>query len=148
MQSSILTPAAALVVWSLAVMLWMMVTRFRALGAARIDLGKAPPGGRGQDLEGRIPDEVQWKAHNYAHLMEQPTLFYAAVLILALSGANWVDVSLAWAYTLIRVVHSLWQGTVNRIPARFGLFLVSSLCLIVLAVRALLATMASPLITL
>ena len=146
MQSSILTPAAALVVWSLIVMAWMMATRFSAFAAAGIDLGKAPPGGRGQDLEGRIPGQVQWKAHNYAHLMEQPTLFYATTVILALSGANHWDISLAWAYVLIRVVHSLWQGTVNRIPVRFALFFVSSLCLAVLAIRALLATIASPLV--
>lgn len=146
MQSSILTPAAVLVVWSLVVMAWMMATRFKAFGVAGIDLRKAPPGGRGQDLEGRIPSEVQWKAHNYAHLMEQPTLFYAAALILALSGASGFDVTLAWGYVLLRVVHSVWQGTVNRIPVRFMLFFASSLCLAVLAIRALLATIASPLV--
>jgi hypothetical protein len=148
MQSSILTPAAVLVLWSLIVMLWMMVSRFVAFGGANIDLRKAPAGGRGQDLEGRIPAIANWKAHNYAHLMEQPTLFYATVFILAMSGASGFDVSLAWAYTLIRIVHSLWQTTINRIPVRCGLFLVSSVCLIFLAIRALLATMASPLITL
>lgn len=148
MQSSILTPAAVLVVWSLIVMLWMMVSRFGAFKAANIDLNKAPPGGRGQDLEGRIPGSVQWKSHNYAHLMEQPTLFYATVFILAMSGASGFDVTLAWGYALIRVVHSIWQGTINRIPVRFMLFFASSLCLIVLALRAVAATLASPLVTL
>jgi hypothetical protein len=148
MQSSILTPAAALVVWSLIVMLWMVVSRFSAFGEAKIDLGKAPPGGRGQDLEGKIPAIANWKAHNYAHLMEQPTLFYATVLILAMSGATRLDVALAWGYVLIRVVHSVWQSTVNRIPVRSALFFTSSACLIVLALRALVATLASPLITL
>lgn len=148
MQSSILTPAAALVVWSLVVMLWMMVTRFKAFSVAGIDLKRAPPGGRGQDLEGRIPGEVQWKAHNYAHLMEQPTLFYAAAVILALSGASGFDVAMAWGYVLLRVAHSIWQGTVNRIPVRFMLFFASSLCLAVLAIRAFMATIASPLVTL
>ena len=123
-----------------------MAARFNAFAAAGIDLGKAPPGGRGQDLEGRIPGQVQWKAHNYAHLMEQPTLFYATTVILALSGANHWDITLAWAYVLIRFVHSLWQGTVNRIPVRFALFFVSSLCLAILALRALVATIASPLV--
>ena len=148
MQSSILTPAAVLVVWSLIVMLWMMATRFNAFGEAKIDLRKAPAGGRGQDLEGKIPAVANWKAHNYAHLMEQPTLFYATVFILAMSGASGFDVTVAWAYALIRVVHSLWQATVNRIPVRFGLFLASSVCLIILAVRALTATLASPMVTL
>jgi hypothetical protein len=148
MQSSILTPAAVLGVWSLIVMLWMMASRFRAFGEAKIDLRKAPPGGRGQDLEGRIPAVANWKAHNYAHLMEQPTLFYATVFILAMSGATGFDVLLAWFYVWIRVVHSVWQSTVNRIPVRSGLFFVSSICLIILAVRALIATLASPLVTL
>jgi hypothetical protein len=148
MQSSILTPAAALVVWSLVVMLWMMVSRASAFSAAKIDLKTAPPGGRGQDLEGRVPAPVNWKAHNYSHLMEQPTLFYATVLILAMSGATGLDVTLAWAYVLIRIVHSVWQATVNRIPVRASLFFASSLFLIILAIRALIATMASPLVTL
>lgn len=148
MQSSILTPAAMLVVWSLIVMLWMMASRFTAFGEAKIDLRKAPPGGRGQDLEGRIPALANWKAHNYAHLMEQPTLFYATVVILAMSGATGFDVLLAWLYVWIRVVHSVWQATINRIPVRSGLFFASSICLIILAVRALMATLATPLVTL
>jgi hypothetical protein len=148
MQSSILTPAATLVVWSLIVMLWMVASRFSAFGEAKIDMRKAPPGGRGQDLEGKIPAIANWKAHNYAHLMEQPTLFYATVFILAMSGATRLDVALAWGYALIRIVHSVWQSTVNRIPVRSGLFFASSICLMILAVRALIATLASPLITL
>jgi hypothetical protein len=80
--------------------------------------------------------------------MEQPTLFYATVFILAMSGASGLDVRLAWAYVLIRVVHSVWQATVNRVPVRMVLFMLSSVCLIILALRALLATLASPLVTL
>lgn len=148
MQSSILTPAALLVVWSLIVLLWLGVARIGAFREAGIDLRKAPPGGRGQDLEGRIPAAANWKAHNYTHLMEQPTLFYATVFILALSGASPLDVALAWIYALLRVVHSIWQSTVNRLPLRTSLFWLSTLCLIVLAVRAFLATIASPLVTL
>ena len=115
--------------------------RFAAARAFKAGgLGNAKPGGRGQDLEGVIPDHVNWKAHNYAHLMEQPTLFYATVMILAILGATPLDVGLAWGYAGIRVIHSVWQSTVNRVPVRFTLFLLSSMCLIALAIRALLAT--------
>lgn len=136
MQAHMLAPAAVLVCWSLVVMLWMGRTRFAAMAQTGVDLAKAKPGGRGQDLHGVLPDEVNWKAHNYAHLMEQPTLFYAASAILAIVGASAIDVTLAWAYVALRVVHSLWQGLVNTLPVRFSLFLLSSLCLIALAVRA------------
>ena len=141
MQAQILAPAAILVLWSLIMLLWMMVTRFPAMAKAGIDLSKSEPGGRGANLEGVLPPSVSWKAHNFTHLMEQPTVFYAAVVILAIMGAGAVDVMLAWAYVLIRIVHSLWQALVNRIPVRFALFFVSSGILIVLAVRAVIATM-------
>jgi len=141
MQAQILAPAAALVVWTLIVMLWVVLTRFPALKAANIDLASAPPGGRGVNLEGVLPDKVQWKSHNYSHLLEQPTLFYASAVILAIMGPSALDVLLAWAYVAIRIVHSVWQATVNRIPVRFMLFFLSSACLIVLGVHALMATL-------
>ena len=143
MQNEMLAPAAALIVWTLVVMLWMIATRFAAFGKAGVDLGKAPPGGRGSNLEGVLPDKTNWKSHNYTHLMEQPTIFYPAVLIIALTGASALDIRLAWGYVAIRVIHSLWQGTVNRIPVRASLFFLSSIVLIVLAVRALLATLSA-----
>lgn len=143
MQSEMLAPAAALIVWTMAMMLWMAVTRFPAMAKVGVDLSKAKPGGRGSSLEGVLPDAVMWKSHNYSHLMEQPTIFYPAVVILALSGATATDVGLAWAYVAIRVVHSLWQATVNRIPVRAGLFFLSSIAMIALAIRALLATLAA-----
>ena len=86
MNSPILAPAAVLVLWSLIVLMWMAVTRFGAIAKSGIDLTKAPPGGRGQDLDKVLPPHVNWKAHNYTHLMEQPTIFYAVVVILALVG--------------------------------------------------------------
>ena len=139
MQGAILMPAAVLVLWSLVMMFWMAGSRLPALSKLG-GLGNAKPGGRGQDLEGVLPDHINWKAHNYAHLMEQPTLFYATVMILAILGATQLDVGLAWGYAGIRVIHSVWQSTVNRVPVRFTLFLLSSICLIALAIRALVAT--------
>ncbi len=140
MNNPILAPAAVLVAWSLFMLLWMAAVRFPAL--AKVDLkGADTRGGRGSDLEGILPREVQWKSHNYTHLMEQPTLFYALVAILALSGASELDSWLAWAYVVLRILHSLWQAIVNTIPVRFALFLLSSTVLIVMAVRALLLTL-------
>lgn len=140
MQAQILTPAAVLVLWSIVMLFWMAFTRLPALGKLG-GLGKAKPGGRGQDLEGVLPDEINWKAHNYSHLMEQPTLFYATITILALMGPSSFDVALAWGYAAVRIVHSIWQATVNRVPVRFALFLASTICLTVLAIRALGATL-------
>lgn len=140
MNTQILAPAAALIVWSLVMLVWMARARFPAMAKAKIDIGSRA-GGRGQDLEGVLPDEVNWKAHNYTHLMEQPTLFYAVVLILALTGPTLDMIVAAWAYTAIRIVHSIWQATKNTIPVRLRLFQLSTLALAYLAVRALIATL-------
>lgn len=141
MQAQMLAPAAVLVAWSLVMLVWMAGTRLPAMSKAGGGLGKAKPGGRGQDLEGVIDDRINWKAHNYAHLMEQPTLFYAASLIIAILGAGAGDVTAAWIYVAIRIVHSIWQATVNVVSVRFLLFLLSSLALIYLAYRALALTL-------
>ena len=141
MQAQILAPAAVLVVWTLIMLTWAAATRFPAMAKAGVDIRKGPPGGRGQNLEGVLPDSVNWKSHNYTHLVEQPTVFYATVLVLAIMGAGALDVLLAWIYVGLRIVHSLWQATVNRIPVRFTLFLLATGCLLVLAVRAVMATL-------
>lgn len=140
MNSAILLPAALLVVWTLLILMWMASTRLPAMKQAGVDMG-ARPGGMGRDLEGLIPDKVNWKAHNYAHLVEQPTLFYAVVGIIALTGTGDVQLNvwLAWAYVILRVLHSLIQTLWNYVPARFLVFLISTGVLFALAIRALLA---------
>ena len=135
MQAQILAPAAVLVLWSIVMLFWMAGTRLPAI-AKRGGLGAAKPGGRGQDLEGVIPDQINWKSHNYTHLMEQPTLFYATVAILAIMGPTEHDVLFAWAYAVLRILHSLWQATVNKVSVRFALFMLSTLCLLMLALHA------------
>jgi hypothetical protein len=97
---------------------------------------------RGEQMN-ELPPAVRWKADNYNHLMEQPTLFYATALALAVLGdASAASVALAWAYVALRVVHSVQQALVNHIPSRFALFFVSSLVLWALAVRAALRVFA------
>ena len=135
--SPLLGPVVALVGWSIIVMLWMAVARareFRRLGITRSNI---PDGSRGADLEGRADPRAQWKAHNYMHLMEQPTIFYALVFYIYLAGrVDQTAVWLAWGYVGLRVVHSLVQATVNVVKYRFLLFALSSLCLLALTVHA------------
>lgn len=140
MQTAILAPAAVLVAWSLVMLFWMAALRLPALAKLQLPPERSR-GGRGSDLDGVLPAELQWKAHNYNHLMEQPTVFYALVAILAIAGASETDVLLAWAYVALRVVHSLWQALVNTIPVRLTLFSLGSIVLIALTVSALQATL-------
>lgn len=135
--SPLLGPVVALVAWTLVVMVWMGIARgreFRRLGINRSNIAN---GARGADLEGRAIPQAQWPAHNYMHLMEQPTIFYAILFALILMGFNSaINVWLAWAYVALRVAHSLVQATVNIVRYRFLLFALSSLCLLSLTVHA------------
>ena len=144
MQAQMLAPAAVLVAWSLIMLIWTAATRLPAMSKATGGLKDAKRGGRGQDLEGVLPDRVNWKAHNYAHLMEQPTLFYAVVVILAILAPSPLAVLLAWIYVGLRIVHSVWQAMVNIVTVRFLLFLAYTLALIALSVMALIATLGAP----
>lgn len=137
----ILAPAAVLVLWSLVVLGWVTLTRFPAFARAGIKLSDAAPGTRYVDVEPMMPPKVNWKSHNYTHLMEQPTLFYAVVAVLALAGAgDGINAMLAWAYVGLRVVHSIWQGSFNIITVRVVLFTLSTLCLLALAINAVRVT--------
>lgn len=125
-------PIAALLAWSVVMLVWMYVTRIPAMQKAGVDL-KNRIGGQGKDLDAILPPEVQWKAHNYNHLMEQPTLFYATCFALILMATESMSaLYVAWAYVAIRIAHSLVHSLSNRIQYRFGLFLLASLCLIYL----------------
>jgi hypothetical protein len=144
MPKDLLAPAAVLVLWSVIVLVWLGVTRFGAVRTVPREKMRELPriGGRGPDIETVLPAKANWASHNYTHLMEQPTLFYATIGILALLGqATAVNVALAWGYTGLRIVHSLWQILVNTIPIRFGLFILSTICLIALAINAARATL-------
>lgn len=141
MPMPILAPAAVLILWSIIMLLWMLFTRIPALTKMKIP-SEQSRGGRGSDLDNILPRELQWKAHNYNHLMEQPTLFYAVVLILAVVGqGTGLNAQLAWAYVILRILHSIWQAVVNTIPVRLGLFALSTAVLGFLAISAVRATL-------
>ena len=134
MHSPILAPVVILVGWTMVMWAWMYATRIPAIQAAKMKLDPEAP--RGEQMA-TLPPRVRWKADNYNHLMEQPTLFYAIALTLAItgSGTGWV-LYLAWTYVGMRVLHSLVQVTWNKIEVRFSLFFLSSLVLIGMIVRA------------
>ena len=143
MDKAILAPAAVLVLWTIVMLIGILFMRFPAIAKSGMDMTNIAPGGRGQDLQGVLPDRVMWFSHNYTHLHEQPTIFYATILILTLAGeGGGINTMLAWAYVGLRIAHSIWQATVNTIiPVRFALFALSTACLFIMAINAVRATL-------
>ena len=126
-------PAATLIGWSLFMLVWMEFVRFKSIISQKVPAGG--PGTRGDALEGVLPDRVNWKAHNYNHLMEQPTIFYPLVIMLAFSNFTQFDLNVAWVYTALRICHSLWQSFINTLQVRFLLFIAYTIALIVMTAR-------------
>ncbi len=136
MEQSILTPVLALICWSLLVWLYMYAKRIPAMQKA----GIKPQDAQNAGSLSVLPAPARFAADNYNHLMEQPTIFYALAFYVQLSGgADQLAVMLAWGYVSIRILHSLVQVSANIVLVRFGLFAVSSVLLLVLAAKSLLA---------
>lgn len=139
----ILKPLAVLAGWSMVMWLWMYATRLPAMSKAKIDT-KNLTGGTGKDLENILPANVQWIAHNYNHLHEAPTVFYAVALALALIGqGDGLNAQLGWAYVGLRIAHSIVQATWNRVMVRFLLFALSSFALMALTLHLVMAVFAA-----
>ncbi|MBD3729935.1 MAG: MAPEG family protein [Sphingomonadales bacterium] len=135
----ILKPVVVLAAWTMVMWVWMYATRIPAMNRAKVD-----PDRLVQDpdasLDKQLPPQVQWKAHNYNHLHEAPTVFYAVAITLAIIGqGDGMNAWIAWAYVALRIAHSLVQATVNKVIVRFAIFTLSSLALMALVLHAAIA---------
>ena len=132
-EQTLIVPVLALVLWTLVIWLWMYATRIPAIQKAQLD-----PQAAARTRTLNLPPEIMWVSDNYNHLMEQPTIFYAACLGAELARqGDAINTGLAWTYVAIRIVHSLLQVTTNVVMQRFYAFVLSTLVLAVLVGRTL-----------
>jgi hypothetical protein len=142
MHTPILSAVIALVLWTFVMWFWLYATRLPAIMKNKLVYDPQRPASEFMD---KIPPRVRWKADNYNHLHEQPTIFYAVAITLALLGAGGgINATLAWVYVALRVAHSLVQATVNKVELRFLIFVLASIVLLILAVNAALILFSGP----
>ncbi len=132
-MEAILKPVFAMALLTFVMALWMLLTRIPAMMRLKIHPQK------GQDtskLRDYLPHQVNSVSNNYNHLFEQPVLFYAVCISIALLGhSDAFFVACAWVYVALRVVHSLVQATADIVIIRFYVFIASWLVLAVMIVR-------------
>jgi len=130
---AILKPVFAMVLLTLVVTIWMLVTRIPAMMRLKVHPQK------GQDtkkLRELLPHEVNRVANNYNHLFEQPVLFYAVCISIAILGhTDSIFVSSAWIYVALRTAHSFVQVQFDIVIIRFYLFIASWFVLAVMIIR-------------
>ena len=115
-QLALLTPVLTLIIWTFIIFLIMAFGRVSFMNNPQ-DAAES------KDYKDNLPAWVNRTADNYNHLFEQPVAFYAVTLSIALiNNFDILVVQLAWAYVLIRVIHSLIQLTINIVLVRFFLF--------------------------
>ena len=132
-QTALLTPILVLVLWTSAV--------FLVLAFGRVKYTKNPQdAAHSKDLKGTMPDWVERAADNYNHLFEQPVAFYALTLCIAvINNFDSFMVQLAWAFVVLRIMHSLVQLTFNLVLLRFIIFVMGWLVLAFMAYSQLFA---------
>ncbi|WP_370678776.1 MAPEG family protein [Comamonas sp. GB3 AK4-5] len=123
-SNAILWPVFALAFWTLCMLLLVALRRARSgIHPREYALGDSPKAEQAVTLANR----------NYMNLLELPVLFYVACLMAYVSGtASGVLLALAWAYVLLRVLHSLVHVSYNKVVHRFVVFVASNLVLTLL----------------
>tara|TARA_B100000575_G_C23115976_1_gene645112 strand:- start:1203 stop:1604 length:402 start_codon:yes stop_codon:yes gene_type:complete len=131
-QIELLTPVFTLVLWT------FVITLIMAYG--RVKFTKDPQdAAHTKNLKGMMPAWVERTADNYNHLFEQPVAFYVVILSIALiNNIEPLMVQLAWAFVIVRIIHSLVQLTINIVLLRFAIFAIGWLIIAFMAFSQLL----------
>jgi hypothetical protein len=129
---SILYPMFALAGWTALVLTLIPISRFRAAARREVVVDDFKFG-----ESGAVPPAVSIPNRNYMNLLELPTLFYVACLLIFVTAAAsaWA-IALAWVYVGLRIVHSLIHLSYNNVLHRGSAFAASNGVLLALWVLA------------
>lgn len=133
-QTAIFGPFFAVMLLTLAVWVYMYVRRIHFLQSNDIqpDQISTP-----EALARITPPRVATPSDNLKNLFELPVLFYGICLCLyATSQVDGTYVGAAWVFASFRALHSGVHCTFNHIMTRFTLYLIASLALWTMVVRA------------
>ena len=129
---AILYPLFALAAWTLIVLVLIPIARVRSVRQREIGTDDFR---YGESAE--VPGHVSLPNRNYMNLLELPMLFYVVGIVLYVTGgASYVAIFVAWAYVVLRIVHSLIHLTYNDVLHRLATFTLSLVALVVLWVLA------------
>ncbi len=138
-NNALALPILATLLLTLLVWIYLFVQRIGYSRANDIDIEAFKTPG---DTAGLIPGPKSSASNNFQNLLEMPLVFYTICFYLTVfGGVDDLHVTCAWVFVIFRVVHSLVHCTVNRVLFRFLAYLVSSVAVWIMVVRAVLAAL-------
>jgi hypothetical protein len=131
---AIFSPFFATILLTMVVWVYMYIRRIAFIKSQKIN----PQDLITSDVLAKItPPSVSNPSDNLKNLFEIPVLFYALVLYLfATKQIDPVYVNTAWIFVMFRVLHSAVHCTFNLVMLRFYLYLISTLAVWFIAIRA------------
>lgn len=134
MMTEIIYPLATLAILTILILFTIGVGRVLAIKSRQVSIKSF----RLMEGKSALSPKLQQLDRNFSNLLEVPVLFYVwglLVLILGLQDNGLLQ--MAWAYAVLRLVHSFIHITYNNVNHRFLMFVVSCLLLLVMWVRLL-----------
>lgn len=123
---TMLAPVFALIFWTFFVLLQIPIARFRAAFKREV---KASDFKLGESAS--VPAHVCLPNRNYMNLLELPVLFYVLCLVVVVTGISSPAYAIvAWAYVMLRVLHSIIHLGYNNVVHRLSVFAISNLVLL------------------
>lgn len=138
-QAAIFQPFVATMLLTLVVWIYMYGRRLPFIFSSGLDPKQMTPA----ELARRSPPQVSTPSDNLKNLFELPTVFYALLIYLYVTGqVDGAYLVAAWTFFAFRVLHSLVHCTFNFIPLRFVLYVVSAAALWFMVLRAAVTALA------
>jgi len=133
-QESIFTPFFCMMLLTILVWFYMYYLRLTYLLREKIDPQTLSTS---RKAAGVIPDRLNAPSDNLMNLFELPILFYAVCIYLFVTEqVDVINLVLAYSYMILRVIHSVIHCTYNKVMQRFHVYVLSSMVLWVLIIRA------------
>lgn len=129
---AIVYPVLALAAWTFLVLLLIPFYRVRAGLRREIKTDDFKFG-----ESASVPPYVSIPNRNYMNLLELPMLFYVVSLLLYVTaGGSAIAIKLAWAYVILRIIHSFIHLSYNNVMHRLTAFAISNFVLVALWIVA------------
>jgi hypothetical protein len=132
-QSAIFAPFFSMMFLTLVVWFYMYSRRIPFIQKSKMNPNLLTPA----ELARISPPAVANPSDNLKNLLELPTLFYALALYLYITNnADSGYLVAAWIFVGFRILHSAVHCTINIVILRFWLYLISTLALWFMVIRA------------